>query len=161
MRSGAPTDGGDRWQWLCLDHVRAFNAGYNYFSGMSADEIEQAQRPYAGWERETRAFASGGDPEPAWSRFIDPADILGTRFARRDAERPVARGGQVLSVEDQKALKVLGLDTAASLKDVRRAYAERVRRYHPDKNGGDRSHERALQAVISAYTHLRKAPAFS
>ncbi|API61228.1 molecular chaperone DnaJ [Tardibacter chloracetimidivorans] len=151
----------DRWRWFCLDHVRAFNAGYNYFKGMTPDEIEAAQRPLAGWERETRVFAANGDPEPAWSRFTDPADILSARFARSAVEQPVSRNGQVLSGEDRKALKVLGLDACASLHDIRRAYAERVRRYHPDKNGGDRTHERALQAVISAYTHLRKAPAFS
>lgn len=161
-REGGAALGHDRWRWFCLEHVRAFNAGYNYFDGMNADEIERAQRVYGGWERETRAFAANGDPEPAWARFTDPADILGARFVRGAAtERLVGRNGQALTAEDQKALKVLGLDLKSSLTDVRRAYAERVRRYHPDKNGGDRRHERALQAVISAYTHLRKAPAFS
>jgi curved DNA-binding protein CbpA len=36
-----------------------------------------------------------------------------------------------------------------------------LRRYHPDHNGGDRSHEAALQGVIEAYQHLRKAAAFA
>src|SRR3546814_7080412 len=40
------------WRWLCLDHVREFNKGYNYFSGMTTDEIQEAQRPYAGWRSE-------------------------------------------------------------------------------------------------------------
>ncbi len=154
-------EAGGRWRWFCLDHVRSFNAGYNYFDGMNAEEIERAQRVYGGWERETRAFAANGDPEPAWARFTDPADILGARFARAATQAPVSRNGLVLSSDDQKALKVLGLDPHATLTDIRRAYTERVRRYHPDKNGGDRTHEQALQATISAYTHLRKAPAFS
>src|SRR3546814_18900983 len=42
------------WRWLCLDHAREYNKGYNYLSGMTTDEIQEAQRPYAGWERETR-----------------------------------------------------------------------------------------------------------
>jgi len=37
------------------------------------------------------------------------------------------------------------------------AYAALVRRYHPDHNGGNRSHEKALQDVIAAYTHLKTA----
>lgn len=152
---------GRRWRWLCLDHVRQFNAGYNYFAGMTPDEIEQAQRPMAGWERETRAFASHGDPEPAWARFTDPADILNARFQRADHEPPASRNGHILSVVDRHALKQLGLTARATLTDIRRAYTALVRRYHPDRNGGDRTHERALQDVISAYTHLRKAPAFS
>jgi len=61
------------WQWLCLDHVRAFNSGYNYFQGMSPEEIEAAQTPYGGWDRETRAFASAGTtPPPKWADFADP-----------------------------------------------------------------------------------------
>lgn len=150
-----------RWQWFCLEHVRAFNAGYDYFAGMTGEEIQQAQQVYGGWERETRAFAANGDPEPAWARFTDPADILGARFAKVATERPVTRNGQILSAEDQKALTALGLTVQSTLSDLRRAYADRVRRYHPDKNGGDRTHERALQAAISAYTHLRKASVFS
>jgi len=30
------------WQFLCLDHVRAFNTGYNFFDGLSPDEIHEA-----------------------------------------------------------------------------------------------------------------------
>ena len=41
------------------------------------------------------------------------------------------------------------------------AFAELVRRYHPDRNGGDRSHEKALQDVIAAYTALKGAAAFA
>ena len=40
-------------------------------------------------------------------------------------------------------------------------YSVLVRRYHPDRNGGDRSHEKALQAVIDAYTQLKSRPAFA
>lgn len=160
-RGSTSGDAGDRWRWFCLEHVRRFNAGYDYFEGMDSADIERAQRVYRGWESETRAFMRGGDPEPAWMRFTDPADMLGARFTTAASTPPVSRNGQILAADDLKALKVLGLDSQARLSDIRRAYADRVRRFHPDRNGGDRSHERALQAVISAYTHLRKAPAFS
>jgi curved DNA-binding protein CbpA len=36
-----------------------------------------------------------------------------------------------------------------------------VRRYHPDRNGGDRAHESELQKVIAAYQHLKGAAAFA
>ena len=37
-------DGPGSWRWLCLDHVREHNAKYNFFAGMTPDEIEAAQR---------------------------------------------------------------------------------------------------------------------
>ena len=154
-------DGPGDWRWLCLDHVRAFNAGYNYFQGMSPDEISEAQNHYGGWERETRAFGTAGaSPAPRWADFVDPLDAIGARFA--EARRPRQRtDGREVSEGDRKHLKTLGLDPDADRRTLRQRYAELVRRYHPDRNGGDRSHEKALQAVIEAYTQLKSRPAFA
>lgn len=153
-------DGPAAFRWMCLDHVRAFNNRYNYFDGMTADEIHAAQRPLAGWERETRAFAHGGtDPGPRWADFADPLDAVGARFRRA---APAARSdGKPLSAQDRASLKLLDLPTDADRGALRRRYSELVRRYHPDRNGGDRSHEAMLQKVIAAYQQLRRAPAFA
>lgn len=156
-------DGPPQWRWLCLEHVRTFNAQYNFFKGMDAEEIAAAQRPYAGWERETRAFSSAaatGTPPPRWSDFSDPLDAIGARFRARMAEARERADGKPLSSDDRRALRTLGLGGDADRKTLRVRYTELVRRYHPDHNGGDRAHEKALQEVIAAYTHLRKAPAF-
>lgn len=154
----ASFDGPGDWQWLCLDHVRAFNDRYNYFSGMSPDEIEAAQAPFGGWERETRAFSTNGSPPPKWADFTDPLDAIGARFRRAPQPR---KDGRELSEGDRRSLRILGLGTDADRKALRERYAELVRRYHPDRNGGDRSHEKALQAVIEAYTQLKSRPAFA
>jgi hypothetical protein len=142
-------DGPGDWAWYCLDHVRAFNSGYNYFDGMSPDEIEQQQTPYAGWERETRAFSAGAGGTPRWADFVDPLDAIGAKFARSvDRER---KDGKPLSDGDRRALDVLGLGHDADRRALRTRYAELVRRFHPDKNGGDRSHEKALQGKPPMY----------
>ncbi|MBB4639878.1 hypothetical protein HNQ99_000158 [Rhizorhapis suberifaciens] len=159
-RQGQPDNQGS-WLWLCLDHVREFNQRYNYFSGMTTEEIQEAQRPYAGWERETRAFSSSAaSPPPRWQDFADPLDAIGARYKEKLKKVHARQDGKPLSSDDRKALRTLGLATDADRKALRARYTELVRKYHPDKNGGDRSFEKALQDVISAYTHLRKAPAF-
>lgn len=153
-------DGPSAFRWLCLDHVRAFNGRYNYFDGMTADEIHAAQRPLAGWERETRAFArAGADPGPRWADFTDPLDAVGARFRR--ASSAARSDGKPLSAQDRASLKLLDLPLDADRMALRRRYSELVRRYHPDRNGGDRSHEATLQKVIAAYQQLRQAPAFA
>ena len=158
---GPSYNGPGSWRLLCLDHIRAFNSGYNYFEGMSSEEISAAQNPYAGWDRETRAFATaGGSVPPRWAEFTDPLDAIGARFRRAAAEGP-RRDGRELSEPDRKALRVLGLPTDTDRRQLRLRYSELVRRYHPDRNGGDRSHEKALQAVLEAYAHLKSRPAFA
>jgi DnaJ domain len=153
-------DGPGEWRWLCLDHVREFNARYNYFLGMSEEEISAAHNPYGGWDRETRAFSANGSPPPRWADFADPLDAIGARFQRasREGQR---QDGRELSAGDRKHLKLLGLPVDADRRALRIRYGELVRKFHPDRNGGDRSHEKALQAVIEAYHSLKGRPAFA
>jgi hypothetical protein len=150
-------DGPGSWRFLCLDHVREHNTKYNFFEGMSPDEISDAQGPLAGWDRPSRKFAANGaDPPPRWSDFSDPLDAISTRFGRmRDGQ--TSRFGKA----ERQALSVLGLGEDADRHAVRKRYSQLVRRYHPDRNGGDRSHEARLGAVIEAYQLLRKAAAFA
>ncbi len=158
---GPTTGGPPAFRWMCLEHVRAFNSRYNFFDGMSPDEIHDAQRPLAGWETETRAFAraGAGGQNPRWSDFSDPLDAIAARYRRTPAaDRP---DGKPLSGEDRANLKTLGLGADADRSGLRKRYSELVRRYHPDRNGGDRSHEERLQKVIAAYQALRGAPAFA
>jgi hypothetical protein len=151
-------DGPGAWRWLCLEHVREHNARYNFFDGMTPDEIEAAQSPIAGWERQTRAFSvAGADRGPAWSDFADPLDAIAARFRPGRERAHAAR----FSAEEQHALAILGLQGDTDLHAVRRRYSELVRRYHPDRNGGDRGHERKLGEVIAAWQKLKVARAFA
>jgi hypothetical protein len=149
-------DGPGAWRFLCLDHVREHNTKYNYFQGMTSEEITEAQSPLAGWERPSRRF-SAGDPPPKWSDFTDPLDAISGRFGRiREAGKPSR-----FNKPERRALSVLGLGEDSDRHQLRQRYSGLVRRYHPDKNGGDRSHEGRLGEVIEAYQLLRKAVAFA
>jgi len=161
--SGHATDGPPQFRWLCLEHVRAFNSGYNFFKGMSPDEIHDAQRPLAGWERETRAFnATGGtDRPPRWADFADPLDAIGARFRDRMKDQGERKDGRPLSGPDREALKTLDLEIDADRTMLRKRYSELVRKFHPDRNGGDRSNEGRLRRVIEAYQQLKGSPAFA
>ena len=87
--SGA--DGPGEYAWFCLDHIRAFNARYDYFAGMSADDILAAQHPLAGWAGPSggagRAFRATGsvDSPPRWADFSDPLEAISARA--QDADR--------------------------------------------------------------------------
>ncbi len=140
------------WQWLCLDHVREFNAGYNFFDGMSPDAISEAQSPLAGWAHVVHDVNG--------YKFNDPLNALHGKFGRDAFAGRRSKAGHVLAEADLRALKVLELDATASLPTVRRAYKALVRRFHPDSNGGDRTHERKLQDVVQAYNHLKSSAAF-
>lgn len=164
--SGNSFDGPGQWRWFCLDHVREFNSGYDWFEGMSADEILAAQSPAAGWQTESRTFrpTAGIDGMPRWADFDDPLDAIAARAngiksrARREAE--MAADGR-FSREEAQALDTMGLGLDVDRRRLRQRYSELVRRYHPDRNGGDRKHESRLNRVVEAYQLLRKSRAIA
>jgi hypothetical protein len=163
---GSSFDGPGDYRWFCLDHVREFNSGYDWFEGMSADEILAAQSPVAGWASTARAFRADemGDAMPRWADYEDPLEAINARAAgiKSRAERQYAMqmNGR-FAAEEVQALQVLGLDAEIDRPKLRRRYSELVRRYHPDRNGGDRSHEVRLGRVVEAYQLLRKSRALS
>ncbi|MBF5089429.1 MULTISPECIES: J domain-containing protein [unclassified Novosphingobium] len=158
-------DGPGDYRWFCLDHVRAFNAGYDFFAGMTPDEILAAQSPLAGWDTHSRAFRpdAGIDAAPRWADFADPLEAIAARAkARRQDHRNAQEAAQRgIGPEERAAYEVLGLAFDADRRALRSRYSELVRRYHPDRNGGDRSHEGRLQQVVEAYNRLKATRAFA
>ena len=152
----ADFNGPGSWRLLCLDHVREHNSSYNYFSGMSAEEISAAQSAYGHWEPSVRAFSPTARATPAWSDFAVPLDAIAARFRFSKPQAPSR-----FSNGERRALSVLGLAEDCDRHALRSRYSKLVRRYHPDKNGGDRSHEGQLGQVIEAYQLLRKSAAFA
>lgn len=143
--------------WFCLEHVRAYNASWDYCAGMSRAEIDRLDRASYTWERGT--WPLGGGARYADMDIDDVLDIFsdapgfGARFTEAGRRR---RGGGRLNEADLDALAVLDLDAGAGAQDIRSSYKRLVRRFHPDANGGDRSQEGRLRAVIAAYKHLMR-----
>ncbi|ALE15852.1 hypothetical protein AMC99_00542 [Altererythrobacter epoxidivorans] len=165
FRSGG-FDGPGEYRWFCLEHVREFNAGYDWFEGMSAEEILNAQSPASGWRTESPSFrpTAGVDGMPRWADFNDPLDAIGARAngikSRAQREAVMAMDGR-FSRDEARALETMGLGLDIDRHRLRRRYSELVRRYHPDRNGGDRKYEKRLTRVVEAYQLLRKSSALS
>ncbi|KQM13014.1 DnaJ domain-containing protein [Novosphingobium sp. Leaf2] len=158
-------DGPGDYRWFCLDHIRDFNAGYDYFDGMEAEEILRAQSPLYGWETQTRAFRPDAsvDAAPRWTEFADPLEAIMARARAHARERRAQNSSTNVRFTpgEQRALTVLGLDAEVDRKSLRLRYTRLLRKYHPDQNGGDHGHASRLQDVVEAYQLLRKAAAFA
>jgi hypothetical protein len=156
---------GQYWRF-CLQHVREYNASYNYFSGMSDSAVAAFQKDAIIGHRPTWAMGvntSGKDEGAAgetrdWA-YVDPLGILrGEDFtqakSRRSAPEP-KRPRHTGAV--RRALDVLGLDETADGPAIKAQYKSLVKRFHPDANGGDRSFEERLRDIIKAHDILKSA----
>jgi hypothetical protein len=154
---------GQYWRF-CIDHVRAYNQSYNYFSGMSDDAIARYQKDAVVGHRPTWSMGTQGSgpraaaPE-AGSEFVynDPFGVFrATGFAGRAAPEPERKRPGVGPVA-RRAFEVLGLDEGVDPAAVKARYKALVKQVHPDANGGDRSLEDRLREVINAYNTLKAA----
>lgn len=146
--------------WLCRQHLRAHNENWNYFAGMSEDQIQRhlieaiiGHRPT--WPLGRRAAGTPGarnaaEP-PSWRyRYEDGFAVF--EEAAEPAKRPARPR---LTKAQLDALTLLNLEETATLQEVKARYKELVKRFHPDANGGNRGTEERLRQVIKAYGHLR------
>lgn len=142
---------------FCLDHVRKYNAAYNYFSGMSPEMMTLFQREALVGHRPTWSMGVNkskifGDYWNASSRAAEILSAFGTNFrahAAEAAQRP--RYGTAAL----KALNKLGLDGNVDMAEIKARYKDLVKRLHPDANAGDRSNEERLREIIRAYNYLK------
>ncbi|MEX6725872.1 DnaJ domain-containing protein [Parapedomonas caeni] len=163
----------DGYHWYCLDHVRAFNAAYDYHKQATPEDLRAATSGHPSWQGGSRPFASNAEPGRRAGQggdridLDDPMAILrdypgfGARFTARATGARAGDGASALSARDRAALATLGLEAGATPADIKKRYKTLVRRYHPDSNGGDRSQEHQLHKVIDAYTQLVRSPAFA
>jgi curved DNA-binding protein CbpA len=150
--------------WFCLDHVREYNKTYNYFSGMTDAAVAAYQKDSIIGHRPTWSMGHNGskvkDPDkrapkrPENWNVKDPFNLFQGAAQSRAAPEPERRP---VKNAERKALEVMNLDDQASADTIKARYKELLKRLHPDTNGGDRSSEDKLRAVIQAYNYLKKS----
>jgi len=151
---------------FCFEHVQKYNKGYNYFSGLSDNEIAKYQKEAITGHRPTWSIGVNKDakhgPEQArvrsassqaQARMRDPFGFVGETKSRGPRFEPRVRKLKTL---ETKALDTLGLTGTASSADIKTRYKELVKKHHPDANGGDRGSEERFRAVIQAYQLLKQ-----
>ena len=85
---------------FCLDHVREYNAAYNYFNGMSPEDVALYQREALVGHRPTWSMGSNRGAKGFREDGDDPAraaDFIGAAGPGVGARRPRSRQGRVMA----------------------------------------------------------------
>ncbi|ALK07909.1 J domain-containing protein [Blastochloris viridis] len=148
---------------FCLDHVRQYNQSYNYFAGMSDDEVAAWQKAAITGHRPTWKMGVNGvhaaahKAEAAYEAgefaYGNPFRVFG---APADEAKAEPRGRMIRNGE-RKALAALDLEVDATREEIKARFKVLAKRHHPDVNGGDTSSEEKLRDIISAYNYLKGA----
>lgn len=143
------------WFWFCLEHVRQYNAAWNYFSDMSEAEIESIRRSDVTWNRPTwspsRIFAR----IKAGYTFEDPFSFF-TEQVKAQTTQDLPPSPKI-EERELDALSQLELGYPYNKKTLRTQYLKLVKKYHPDLHQGAHHLEEKLKKINTAYRFLREA----
>lgn len=136
---------------FCKDHIREYNASYDYFRGMDDEAMAKFRQADAVGHRPTWKLGARA------ASHVDESVFAEAREARRRGVRgkPPPEAAPRYNALALKALMTLELDGQATQAKIKARYKSLVKRHHPDANGGDRSSEEKLREIIQAYNYLR------
>ena len=143
-------DNSKNFRLLCLEHIKAFNKSWNYFSDMNDREIEDFIKSDLTWHKPTKSFGSSENFfRILWVNALDDKSSILKNSVFKNFNR------SKLSDKDKDALKILGLKNDTNWSDIQKRFKMLVKKYHPDKNQGSKKYEDVLKKITLAYSQLR------
>jgi hypothetical protein len=139
--------------WFCLDHVRAYNAQWNYYAGMNSSEIEAEIRNDTVWQRPT--WPLGSRIGLGFGGRVRDFGMFGFEDEEAQAEKKNGTRHKRMLSEHEQALAVFELVPPVTVEALKARYKALVKRHHPDAHGGDKAAEERLKVINQAYATLK------
>ena len=152
------------YHWLCLMHVRAYNKQWNYYAGMTEEEVEVDRRSDTVWDRAT--WPIGSDKTFHKNRgsssifhdelFCHLNEHIGEAFENNPFYE--TDNSDIIGVHNPSilsALTTLGLTAPVTVDKIKKQYKFLVKRYHPDANTDDPGAEEKFKELTEAYETLK------
>ena len=138
-------------KWLCEEHIKLFNKNWNYFEGMSQNEIENFLKSDITWHRPTQKF---GSPDNFFNILWN--NVLSDKFNIFNGEKNFnSLNNKQLSEKDRDAFRIMGLEFDVDWLIIQKKFKTLVKKFHPDRNLGNKQFEDELKKITMAYSHLK------
>jgi hypothetical protein len=141
--------------WFCMFHAREYNNSWNYYDGMSDEDVEKDVRKDTVWQRPTWRLGTNGPINLEFAinfnSIHDPYDILHNTRPKVD---PHSSNKKIYSSEQTHALTVFGLEQPGDAANIKKRYKKLVKRYHPDAKGSGIKFDEKIRDVNQAYKVL-------
>ena len=144
-------DNSKNYKWLCEEHIKLFNNNWNYFEGMSQNEIENFIKSDITWHRPTQKFGSSDNFfNILWNNALnDNFNLFKGDKIFKDSKY------NKLNEKDKDAFRIMGLEINAEWLIIQKKFKTLVKKFHPDRNAGNKQFEDKLKKITLAYSHLK------
>ena len=144
-------DNSKKFRLFSLENKKIFNKNWNYFENMNDDQIEFFIKSDLTWHKSTKKFGSSENFfNILWNNALeDKLNIFkSTNYKEFKKEK--------ISNTDKDALQIMGLNDDVKWEQIHLKFKELVKKYHPDKNHGNKKFEEKLKKITLAYSQLKK-----
>jgi hypothetical protein len=136
--------------FFCLNHVRDYNRAWDFFEGLTPEEIETYVRDATVWERPSW-------PLGQWSEGERKLRDKAMHFIFGDpGEEEAQKTESFLPFAEREALAVLELVPPVGFAEIKGQYRMLVKKHHPDVHGAGRENEERFKNISLAFATLRK-----
>lgn len=142
---------------FCLEHVKQYNKNWNFYQGLSSEEIEQHIQNDTTWQRPTwklgqnqTIFSAGQHPQDSFGLFNEAE--LGMSGTYNPPRQHKINPNSKLA----RAAKFLEVDFPLNVEQIKSQFKKLAKKYHPDKNKGNKESEQLFKELIEHYRYLLK-----
>ena len=151
FKAPAEKDNSKNFRWFCKEHIKQFNKKWDYFDGMSQNEIENFLKSDLTWHRPTQKFGSNDNFfNILWN------NTLNDKFKIFNNENPHNVNNRNFCEKDKDAFKIMDLKLGADWLTIQKKFKVLVKKFHPDRNSGNKKFEDKLKKITMAYSHLKR-----
>ena len=147
----------NEYYYFCLNHVKEYNKSWDFYKGLTVNQIEQAMRKDTILDR------------PSWPLKGKPSKIMNqinellnndNNFFEKDSYYYAFYKNKLidetLTKEQNNALKLLDLKLPVNLDQIKKKYKKLVKIFHPDVNGNNKEAENTFKEINESYKILLK-----
>ena len=146
----------NKYFYFCLDHIKEYNKSWDFYKGMSVEQIENSMRNDTFWDRPSWPLKN------SFKNIFDEFNEYVDDFVKNDDDKinntyfKNKLLDESLTIEEAKALKELDLKIPISLEKIKKNYKKLVKIFHPDVNGNNKDAEEKFKQINESYKLLLK-----
>ena len=145
----------NEYYFFCLDHIKEYNKSWDFYKGLSVNQIETSMREDIIWNRPS--WPLKGNPH----KVIEQINIF---FNEELNELNNGKGdnthfkskviNEKLTIEENNSLSILDVRLPLTMDKIKKNYKKLVKIFHPDVNGNNKKAEEKFKEINEAYKTL-------
>ena len=143
--------------YFCLEHIKEYNKSWDFYKGLSVNQIENSMREDIIWNRPS--WPLKGNPQKVMEQInvFFSNDVNGISFGEKESNFFKNKLlDENLTKEENKALQTLKLKLPLNLDKIKKNYKKLVKIFHPDVNGNNKKAEEKFKQINESYKLLLK-----